>query len=512
MTSPAADLIALAKRQPDPGTALALALSECTDLELAALEYDWDFWARDNQHVPAGDWRSFMVLSSRRWGKTRSLGEFVIGEARSGRAPRIGFCAQTEDKAIEVMVEGECGLISRSPPWFAPKWERNHLTWPNGAKAFPFTPEKPGNIRGPGVQLFWASEIQSWPVSTREEAFHNASLMTSLGYAKMLIDGTPKRRHPLIRMLLRDAEVSPEAHIVMGGRVGAFLRMEENESNLGKGIIDDFRSRLGGTQRGREEVDGIFSEDDDGAMWKQTWIDRSRRDPPLEFRRRTIAIDPATTTHATSDDTGIIETGLGFDNQLYPLGDYTAKWRWEEWADKVLDVYVAGKCDCILIETNAGGKACAANLRARGESRERIDLGITLKMIEVDDNDPPPRFKQGFFNVKVVHAGKSKEERAVPIVALTEQGRVSFPRTKLLEELEEELCTWEPSPKNISPNRLDAFVWSCTELSGILAETTNPHAVSDALAMQRTLGRAGVGGIAARLRARIGAGGGRGRL
>ena len=450
---------------------LLTALTALDDLALAALWFDWSFWSRPEQVIEPGVWRSHGLLTGRRFGKTRADCEFILREVRAGRAMRVGLMAQTEDKTVEVLVEGDAGLIERSPPWFKPIWERGRLLWPNGAQAFVFTPERPQGIRGPGVHLMWLSEIQSWPLAQAQEALSNASLMTSLGYGKTLWEATPKRRHPLIRMLLQDAKLDPVHHVVVTGRT------DDNAANNVEGFADAMRARYAGTQREREELDGVFCDDDAGALWRQEWIDRARRDTPARFKRRVIAIDPAITARRGSDQTGLCDVGLAPDGQLHPCSDRTGRYTPEEWADCALAMYVEGQCDCVIAETNRGGELVVSMLRARAQSPERVAAGSTLRVVLVEAA-APTRHVPGVVYVKVVHARGRKEERASPVAALTEQGRVSFPRDASLEELEECLCTWEPDPRYDSPDRMDAFVWACAELVPLLGATP-PNAAAD---------------------------------
>lgn len=378
----------------------------------------------------------------------------------AGRAMRIGFMAQTEEKTYEVMVAGDAGLLAVSPPWFKAKWECGRVVWPNGAQAFPFTPEKPGNVRGPGVHLMWLSEIQSWPNSTREEAFFNALLMCSLGYAKTIWDATPKRRHPIQRQLIKDAEREPHKYHVISARI------EENRDNLAPGMIEDLRAKLDNTQRGREELDGVFSDDDSGALWKQEWIDAARRDAPTELRRRVIAVDPAISKRRNSDQTGIADVGLGVDGQVLVFGDHTAKYSWEEWGDLVLELYVSGRCDCVVVERNRGGDAVVANLRARGQSPERIRTGKVLR-VELLDRKAQTRHVPGVVYVKETTSRQSKAERAGPVASMAEAGRISHVRGANLTELEDLLTTWAPDPREDSPDRMDAFVFGVWEVAGL---------------------------------------------
>jgi phage terminase large subunit-like protein len=62
---------------------------------------------------------------------------------------------------------------------------------------------------------------------------------------------------------------------------------------------------------------------------------------------------------------------------------------------------------------------------------------------------------------KAVHASRGKAVRAAPVAQLYEQGRISH--CDVFAELEEELTSWTPESGQ-SPNRLDALVWSLTEL------------------------------------------------
>src|SRR4051812_39131282 len=42
------------------------------------IRWDWRFWARPNQFPPPGDeWRTWLILAGRGWGKTRVASEWV---------------------------------------------------------------------------------------------------------------------------------------------------------------------------------------------------------------------------------------------------------------------------------------------------------------------------------------------------------------------------------------------------------------------------------------------------
>lgn len=428
--------------------------------ELAALAYDWtNFWARPKQLLPPGDWRSFGFLTARGVGKTTALANWNEGEVEAGRAMSIGLAAQNEEKTIAVQV---AALIDASPPWFKPEWlaSAKRLVWPNGAAAYVYTPEVPGAIRGGGpggrgFDLAWLSEIQSWPAATRQEALLNFQFATRLGYARTVWDATPKKAHPILRAFLARSEKDPANHVVVRGTI------YENARNLARGVISDLESEYGGTRAGREELLGEMLADAEAALVAQAWIDDHRRHMP-EMIRRAIGVDPAVTARQGSDRTGIVEAGLGVDGQAYVLADKTGKHAAHEWPKIVLDLYIDGACDVVVMETNKGGNLVIPNLRAVAEKRG-------LRVVEVG-RDEHPKHTPGVVYVKEVYAMGPKEDRARPVATAYERGRVSHVIGVDLGTLEETLTTWEPTPGARSPDDLDALTWAITDLLGLVAQ------------------------------------------
>jgi phage terminase large subunit-like protein len=319
--SPAA-LIAQAAVQewgPNAQEAIDFLLENCSNTELAAHENDWSFWARPKQLPPPSPWQSWGFLTGRGFGKTIALSKYINAEVEAGRAPLILLMAQDEQSAIDIQVKGPSGLIATAPHWFRPAWLASEmvLVWPNGARAYVRTPEVPGKIRGLEYHLAWLSEVQSWPVATREEAYMNSLLSTRLGGAQIVWDATPRKRHPILKKLLKAAEQDPQHVVVRGGT-------HENPF-LAKGYQAKLEAELGGTQRGREELLGEMLSDSDNALIRDEWITSARRPMPERLLRRVIGIDPAVTNRAGNDRTGIVECGLGVDEQVYVLGDYSGR-------------------------------------------------------------------------------------------------------------------------------------------------------------------------------------------
>ena len=125
-----------------------------------AILHDWRFWARPNQLPPAGEWRVWALLAGRGFGKTRTGAELVRARAASGAARRISFVAPTAGDVRDVMVEGESGILTISPPRERPHYEpsKRRLTWPNGAIATLFSADEPERLRGPQHDLAWCDD------------------------------------------------------------------------------------------------------------------------------------------------------------------------------------------------------------------------------------------------------------------------------------------------------------------------------------------------------------------
>jgi phage terminase large subunit-like protein len=101
------------------------------------LVHDWRFWARSSQLPPPGEWRVWLLLAGRGFGKTRTGAELVKSRVGARTARRIALVAPTAADARDVMVEGESGLLAISSAQDRPIYEpsKHRLTWPNGAVA-----------------------------------------------------------------------------------------------------------------------------------------------------------------------------------------------------------------------------------------------------------------------------------------------------------------------------------------------------------------------------------------
>ncbi len=398
------------------------------------LEFDWDFWARDDQlHPTIQDWVVWMLLAGRGFGKTRTGAEWILERKRLG-FNRMALVAQTPSDVRDTMIEGESGILAKSPPWDMPVYEpsKRRVTWPNGARCTTFSGANPDQLRGPQHDSAWCDELASWKYP--REAYSNMMFGLRLGNdPKVVITTTPK---PI--SLLRELAARETTVITRGSSYA-------NLNNLNPVFFSEIIAQYEGTRTGQQEIYGELLEEAEGAKWNRRELELwriSKEDAPTEFDRVVIAIDIAVTSTEESDETGILaggRVGSGYDAHLYCIEDGSGRYTPNGWALHALGMYDRHHAQRIVAEANNGGDMIEETLRTVCKEQKRMMVPFAK-----------------------LHASVGKMARAEPIAALTEQGRAHMIGT--FNELEDQLCTWEPLSGIKSPDRLDAYVWLGTEL------------------------------------------------
>ncbi len=397
-----------------------------TPKEADTFNYDWSRWARDSQKPPSGDWRVWLLLAGRGFGKTRTGAELVRTLVGAQTARRVALVAPTAADARDVMVEGESGLLAIAPPWDRPLYEpsKRRLTWPNGAVATIFSADEPERLRGPQHDFAWCDELAAWRYP---EAWDMLMFGLRLGGdPRAIVTTTPRPTKP-IRALLADPKV-----VVSGGTTA------ENRANLAAAFLDQIVRRYQGTRLGRQELDAEILDDMPGGLWRRGIIEATRTSVLPELSRVVVAIDPAVSASEAADETGIIAVGRAANGHGYVLADASGRYAPAEWARAAITAYGAHQADRIVAEINNGGDMVEATLRM------------------IDPNVP----------FSAVRAARGKVARAEPVAALYEQGRIhhlgAFP------QLEDQMCSFtsdfDRNAAGYSPDRVDALVWAVTEL------------------------------------------------
>jgi len=400
------------------------ALKSLTPEQQEELLHDWRFWARPEQLPPPGDWRIWLILAGRGWGKTRTGAEWVRAQVRSGAAGRIALVAPTAGDARDVMVEGESGILSIGSEAERPHYEpsKRRLTWPNGAIATLYSAEEPKRLRGPQHDAAWCDELAAWQYM--QDTWDMLMFGLRLGdNPRAVVTTTPKPK-ALLKTLLKD----PHTHATRGSTY-------DNLPNLAPQFADQIIQRYKGTRLGRQELFGELLEDVEGALWLRSWLDESRADNAPDLQRVVVAVDPAATSGPDSAETGIVVAGQGIDARWYVLADRSCRLSPDGWGRRAIAAFDEFQADRIVGEANNGGEMVEHVLRT---------IHKTLPY-------------------QSVHASRGKIVRAEPIAALYEQGRVSH--VGLFSELEDQLCSYTGERDESSPDRMDALVWALTELS-----------------------------------------------
>jgi len=394
----------------------------------------WDVWGRPEQQPPPGEWRTWLILAGRGWGKSRTGAEWVRAMATRGRARRIALVARTAADVRDVLIEGESGLLAIHRADERPVWEpsRRRLTWPNGAIATTYSADEPDQLRGPQHDSAWCDEIAAWRYP---DAWDQLQLGLRLGSDPRVVVTTTPRPTPLVRALV----ASPTTVLTRG-------RTADNARNLAPGVVDALTARYAGTRLGRQELDGEVLTDTPGALWAYSTIEKIRVANAPELRRVVVAVDPSVSADGGGDECGIVVAGIDFEGVVWVLRDGSGHLSPSDWSRRAVALADEHEADAIVAEANQGGALVEQTLRAAG-ARVRVRL---------------------------VHAARGKRVRAEPVAALYEQGRVRH--LPGLQRLEDELCTWASASGDPSPNRLDALVWACFELGGL---ATGPRVASE---------------------------------
>jgi len=396
----------------------------------------WRIWARPEQLAPPGEWRQWLIMAGRGFGKTRAGGEWVREQVAKGKR-RIALVGPTAADARDVMVEGESGILNICPSWDRPNYEpsKRRLTWANGAQATLYSAEEPERLRGPQADAAWCDELGAWKYL--RETWDQLQFGLRLGKDPRCIITTTPKPVGVVQELVRD----PGCVVTRGSTY-------DNKVNLAPQFIEKIIRRYEGTRLGRQELHAELLDDVAGALWPLETLIGCHVAKHPDLQRVVIAVDPSGSNGDDDGDAqGIIAMGLGVDGIGYVLADRTCKMSPAGWGSQVVQAYDLHKADKIVAEKNYGGEMVAHTI-------ETVRKGLRIELVS---------------------ATRGKVVRAEPVAALYEQGRIKhlvplsepgYPSDNPLAELEEEMRLVNPGGYmgEGSPNRMDALVWAATEL------------------------------------------------
>ena len=399
-------------------------------------------WLSERGHW---DWQIWLILAGRGWGKTRTGAEDVIKYGLENPGCRIALVAPTFTDGRDTMVEGESGILSILPASLLADWNRSigELVFTNGTRMKIFSAERPERLRGPQHHRAWADELAAWEYL--QDTWDMMMFGLRLGENPQVIITTTPKPLKFLRNL-RTRALRPE-----GGVIITSGSMYENARNLARAALQELKNAYEGTRLGRQELRGEILDDFEGALWQQRDINDHRLQDymvpePFDVISTTlVGVDPAVSSKASSDSTGIIVVAKTRGNcpfchkstgpHALVLDDRTMKGSPYEWGVQVVKAYDDWKASRVVVEKNQGGDLVISNLRT-------IRDGLAIQDVV---------------------ATRGKVIRAEPVAALYQQGKIHHVGNDL-GLLEEEMTTWDPEGNEDSPDRMDALVWALTKL------------------------------------------------
>ena len=389
----------------------------------------WVTARRDAQTPPPGNWRFWLLMAGRGFGKTRVGAEWMREKIQHG-ARRVALVGPTLPDVRDVMVEGESGLLACAAR-YGMRAEyvvsKRRVEFANGAYAFLYSADEPDRLRGPQHEYAWGDEIGAWRYGAA--AWANLDMGLRLGETPQAVATSTPRVVTLVRDLVKRAQAGdPDVVMTRGATT-------DNRANLPEATVRALEQRYAGTRLGRQELGGELLEDVEGALWTLAMIDAARIDAVpvgVSLDAVVVGVDPAATSREGSAETGIVVVARGSDGDGYVLADDSVHGTPNEWGHAAVSAFDVWGADHVAPETNNGGEMVTSTLRT---------VRPTLP-------------------IEPVWASRGKTTRAEPVSALYAQGRMHHVGT--FAALEDQMVGWVPGLP--SPDRMDALVWAATDV------------------------------------------------
>lgn len=346
------------------------------------------------------------------------------------------------------------GLLSLIPDasLFTPREKKYTITFKNGSTIRVFSSEQPTHMRGPEFHLLWIDEMadlahgmKCWKIIKPAIRLKHEDGMPALTYCT----GTPEAKELVVHLVdkcegTETVNKDPVYHLETG-------KTEDNRQNLDADWYTDIVGTWEGTRYHKEQLEGVLLREAANALWSMDTIGACQRkyNPDVVFNTLAIGVDPALSSDKSADETGLIAGGAFIDEYgltrhtgklcVAILGDWSRRQSALQWFRELVKISEYYGVTVWVYEKNLAGPL----IRDVGQ-KVLDETGAAIKMVPV-------------------HATTSKQNRAEPVAALYEAGRVihmhdpRYPQAKL-DKLEQQQCRWEPTEKK-SPDRIDALVW-----------------------------------------------------
>lgn len=280
---------------------------------------------RDKQKIPEGNWKIWLLLAGRGFGKTTAGALAVKKLIDEEKVFNVAFIGETLYETRVIMLEN-CLFKYVNEFVFNPSLKVVKI---KKCICRLFGGDRYDKLRGFEFDLVWIDEFAK--IKNAFDLYQQVLLCLRKNETKLIITTTPKN----ISIL---KEIIKENNVVI--TQGSTF---ENSSNLS----DIFLSNIVGLEKtsfGRQEIYGEIIEED--SLWKTEDILYEKIENCNQY---SLGVDPA----VGSGVTGIILSGFKND-KYYILDDFSGNYNSYEWIYLVVDIFKKYKC-IICIETNQGG-------------------------------------------------------------------------------------------------------------------------------------------------------------
>ena len=395
------------------------------------------------------EWSTWLMLTARGTGKTKAGSNWVLEMALSKPNLYVGVCAPTHDDIRSVCIEGDSGILAEARrngidiPDKAYNKNRQTIDLANGSRISGFSAEKPEGIRGENLAYVWFDEL----AMIRYFSFYHEGLQPALRKGenpRLMITTTPKRVR-LIRDLIEKSKWE-FADAAGGEGTGVHLTEAISAENIHfsrKKRLQLEKDYAGNPVMLAQELRGEMLGEADGCLFPVEKFSETRvfpdKDDLPQWRRLVVAIDPATTSKDSSDETGICVAAEGDDGDFYILEDCSGKFAPDQQMKVVAEAFYRHSADCVVGEVNMTGDYMRALLNT------------------VDPNIP----------LRTVHGMRGKVARAQGPSSLFMQGRIHMVGDNF-RQLEDQLAamTEGDDRSRMKDDRADSFVWALLHLAG----------------------------------------------
>ena len=385
-------------------------------------------------HVPGAENYAAEGFWNHNTGKTRSGAEWTLSVALSEPNIYVAVCAPTFMNVRQTCFEDlQSGIIACAQPGEIEEYNRNDLRikMRNGSIIRGFSAQNIDSVRGTNLSYCWFDELSG----IQYAKFFDYGLEPAMRIRpksnppRMMITTTPSKLR-LIRDLVEQAETNPNIHITSA--------ISEENPFFDEQALLALRKRYKGTYLEKQELEGILVDGMDGALFSIENFAEHRIFPgdEPEMRRIVVAIDPATTSSDSSDETGIVVAGESINHDFYVLQDCSLRGTPDQCMKTVAEAFHRWEADLVVGENTVGDYMAEA-------------------LAKQDPNIP----------YKSVAAMRAKFIRAESISILAAQGRVHM--VGIFDELEKQLCSMSSDVERtkMHDDRADGAIWALLELS-----------------------------------------------